>query len=170
MAKTAAKRPAKTKKTAGTVRGKKKVAARGKKKVAVKKKAPATPRKKSVGKKAGKKKAAKRTVTKPRAVKVQTQLEKRVEKLTAQLDEMRDFLQKEVAKDLENTRKYADAEMAIQKRRFDQVLEKIKQENHEIRSRMSKFLEEHEVLKGVTKGIADTAKSLEERVRKIVSG
>ena len=116
-----------------------------------------------------KKKAAKRGASKARAV-AETQLEKRVKQLTAQLDEMREFVQNEVAKDLTNTRKYAEAEMALQKRRFDLTLKKIKQENKELRSWMDKFMEEHEVLKGVTKSVADTAKSLEERVRKIVSG
>ena len=60
--------------------------------------------------------------------------------------------------------------MALQKDRFDKVLAKIKQENKELRSRMSKFVAEHEVLRDVTRGVADTARSLEERVRKIVSG
>jgi hypothetical protein len=92
-----------------------------------------------------------------------------VDKLTAQLDEMRKLVKKEIAEDLKNTREYADAEMAVQKRRFKKVLKKIKKENKELRSRMSKFVEEHEVLKDVTEGVSDTAKSLEERVRKILS-
>jgi hypothetical protein len=171
VAKTAAKRPAKKKKAASpkTARRKKKVATSRKKKVAVKKRVPAGRKKKVTKKKATKKKAAKRGASKTRAV-AETQLEKRVKQLTEQLDEMREIVQKEVAKDLTNTRKYAEAEMALQKRRFDRMLKKIKQENKELRSWMDKFVEEHEVLKGVTKGVADTAKSLEERVRKIVSG
>ncbi len=100
---------------------------------------------------------------------VQKRLEKRVDKLSSQLEEMRDFVKKELAKDLRNTRKFADAESTLQKDRFEQVLNKIKQENQDLRARMSKFVAEHEVLKDVTKGVADTARSLEERVRKIVS-
>jgi predicted nucleic acid-binding Zn-ribbon protein len=120
------------------------------------------------GKKVAKKKTGKQDGARNLAL-LQAQLDKRVDKLTAQLDEMRGFVKKELAQDLRNTRKYADAEMAIQKRRFDQLLDKIKKENQELRSRMSKYIEEHEVLKGVTTGIAETAKSLEERVRKILS-
>jgi hypothetical protein len=154
VAKTAAKRPARKKKSV------RKSATRGKKKVAT--------GRKSTGKKAGKKKSAKRVARKDLAS-VQAKLEKRVQKLTDQLDEMRAFVKKELALDLQNTRKYADAEMAIQKRRFDQILDKIKRENRELQERMSKYVQEHEVLKGVTKGAADAARALEERVRKIMS-
>jgi molecular chaperone GrpE (heat shock protein) len=100
---------------------------------------------------------------------VQARLEKRVEKLTTQLDEMRDIIKREVAEDMENARKYADSELAIQKRRLKKVAKKIKKENREMRSWIGQYIEEHEVLKDVTKGVADTAKSLEERVRKILS-
>lgn len=148
---------------------KKKTAVARKKKPAAKKPARKKVAKKKAAKKKPAKKAAKRGVAAEFSA-VQKRLEKRVAILTEQLDEMRDFVKKELAQDLKNTRKYADAEMEVQKRRFDQVVEKIKQENRELRTRMSNFVAEHEVLKDVTKGVSDTAKSLEERVRKIVSG
>lgn len=186
MARKTAKRKA-TKKTAArakTSRAKKKVAAprkkkstKVKKKVAKKKvakkkvakrKTPAARKKKTTVKKTTRKR-----VKKPAAVSsvaaVQKRLEKRVDKLSSQLDEMRHFVKKELAKDVRNTRKFANAESSLQKDRFEQVLNKIREENQDLRARMSKFIAEHEVLKDVTKGVADTARSLEERVRKIVS-
>ena len=166
----ARKKKAAVRKKASPARKKKPAAKKpARKKAAVKKKTTPARKRKPVAKKPARKKAAKRGATKNLTA-VQKQLEKRVDKLTAQLDEMRALVKKEIAEDLENTRKYADAEMAAQKRRFKKVLRKIKKENKELRSRLGKFVEEHELLKDVTKGVSDTAKSLEERVRKIVSG
>jgi len=177
------KRKAPVRKKTTAARKKKAVRKTGKK-VARKKAA----KKKAVKKKVVKKKAAKRKVAKKKTAKkaakkrvasrsapknlttVQARLEKRVEKLTAQLDEMRDIIRKEVAEDVENARKYADSEMAIQKRRINKVAKKIKKENRELRSWIGKYVEEHEVLKDVTEGVSETAKSLEERVRKLISG
>jgi hypothetical protein len=165
MARTAAKKPVRKKKTARkkTARGKKKAAPRKKKKVAAKKKAATTRKKKTA-----KKKAAKRRPAKTQA-RIPAQLEKRIERLTAQLGDLRRLVEKEVAEDLRNTRKYADKELELQKRRFDQIVERVKQENHELRSRLSKFVAEHEMLKDVTKGVSETAKTLEERVKNLIS-
>jgi len=183
MAKTAARKPARKKKTRATktTRGRKKAAAPRKKKVAKKKtksarkkKAPArskkpAARKKKSRKKAAKKKTAKRA-TRKKSTGVQARLEKRVDELTAQLDDLRKFVKKEIAKDLHNTRKFADAEMAVQKRRLDRVLEKVREENNELKARLKGFIEEHEELKSVISRVGDTAKSLEDRVRKMLSG
>lgn len=178
MAKTAARKPAgkKTRSTkttrgrkkAASPRKKKKAAAR-KKKAPARKKAPVAARKKKVTRKSGKKKSAKRA-TRKKSTGVQARLEKRVEELTVQLDDLRKFVKKEVAKDLRNTRKFADAEMAVQKRRLDRVLEKVREENNELKARLKGFIEEHEELKGVISRVGDTAKSLEDRVRKMLSG
>ena len=147
MARTAAKKPVRKKKTARkkTARGKKKAAPRKKKKVAAKKKAAKT------------------------QARIPAQLEKRIDRLTKQLGELRRLVEKEMAEDVRNTRKYAEKEIEIQKRRFDRIVERAKQENQELRSRLSKFVEEHEVLKDVTKGVSETAKTLEERVKNLIS-
>jgi len=165
MARTAAKKPVRKKKTARkkTARGKKKVAPRRKKKVAAKKKATTTRKKKTAKKKAAKRRPAK---TQPR---IPAQLEKRIDRLTKQLGDLRRLVEKEMAEDVRNTRKYAEKEIEIQKRRFDRIVERAKQENQELRSRLSKFVEEHEVLKDVTKGVSETAKTLEERVKNLIS-
>ncbi len=170
MAKTAAKKTAGKKQVKRTTkaRAKKKVASPKKKKTVAKRKAPAAGKKKTA------KKPARKKATKPNLAKnigaVQAKLEKRVEELTEQLDELRKFVRKELARDMHNTRKYADAEMAVQKDRFDRLIDKIKEENRDIQSRLSNYIAEHENLKGVMTRVADSAKSLEGRVRKLVSG
>lgn len=182
MARSAAKKPArKTTKATKPTRGsrkaassrknkkvaKKKTAAARKKKAPARKKSPAA-RKKKATKKAGKKKTAKRA-TRKKSTGVQARLEKRVEELTAQLDDLRKFVKKELAQDLRNTRKFADAEMAVQKRRLDRVIEKVREENKELKARLKGFISEHEELKNVISRVGDTARSVEDRVRKMIS-
>lgn len=175
MAKTAARKKA-TKSTRGrkkatSTRKKKKVAK--KKTTAARKKKPArkkasTARKKKATKKTARKKTAKRA-TRKKSTGVQARLEKRVEELTAQLDDLRKFVKKELAQDLRNTRKFADAEMAVQKRRLDRVLEKVREENKELKARLKGFISEHEELKSIISRVGDTARSVEDRVRKMMS-
>lgn len=66
-------------------------------------------------------------------------------------------------------RKYADKELASQKRRFNKVMAKLKEENEELRERLTKFVDEHETLKEVTEGIGERAKDVESRVKKLLS-
>jgi hypothetical protein len=178
------------KKKATRKKATKKKAVVRKKAVAKKAAARKKPARKKVGKKVARKKAAKKSkVTRKKAQarkkspgkkkarsrkkkarsNIQVQLEQRVDQLAKQLKEVREFAEKGFDEQWPRIREYADKELALQKRRVDKALAKVKEENAELKANVSKFIEEHETLKGVTDGIAKRARDIEARIKKVVT-
>ena len=122
-----------------------------KKRVARKK----TAKKKATKKKAKKKKVAKKKAAKKKAPRRKSALERRIDELTDQIDELR---------------KYADKELDRQKKNFEDLWARVAKENEAVVKRIEDFVNEHEMIKEVTDKIAETARELEERFKKLVSG
>ncbi len=171
------KKTAKKKKVAKKKAAKKKVA---KKRVAQKKatqKKKKAARKKPAKKKATRKKAAKKKRAKRRGQKsaaaIGAQLDLRIDQLTEQLADVRRYVDKQLSKQLSGhlaeIREYADKELATQRKNFDEILGMAKKEQDEIRTKLGDFIEEHHTLKDITNNITETAKELEERVKKAVA-
>ena len=141
--KKAAKKKAVRRKSAA----KKKVAKKKKKKVA--KKRPA----KKAAKKKKRKKAAKRHPG-PSAAAIGAKLDERMDELTGQVAELREFAEKELKK---------------QRKGLDKLVDDVMKEQQKLRARLGEFIQDHDTLKEITASVSDTAKDIEERIRKAVA-
>ena len=141
-ARKAAKRPAKKK--------------AAKKKTARKKPAKRTAKKKATKKKGARKKTAKKrkAASRSSAAAIEARLEKRIGQLTDQLDEVRQFAEKELKK---------------QRKNFDELLVTAKREQQELTAKLSKFIDEHDTWQEISQSVKNTAQELEARVKSAVS-
>ena len=153
----------KTKKKAAKKKTARKAAKRPAKKRVTKKK---TARKKPAKKKAAKKKKArkkaarKKTATKRKkasrssAAAIEARLERRIGQLTDQLDDVRQFAEKELKK---------------QRKNFDELLVTAKREQQELTEKLGQFIDEHDTWQEISQSVKNTAQELEARVKRAVS-
>lgn len=162
--KVARKKPAARKKVAKKKTAKRKTAKKKTTKKAAKKTARKSPKKKTAKKKAK---------PKSTASSIEAKLNRRISQLNRQLKEVRSYVDNElrdqVAGHVAEARAYADKELTRQRRNFDDLLRTAKREQEELKDKLSDFVQEHDSLKGITSNISETARELEERVKKAIA-